>query len=516
MQKAKQLLMIVLIISFFSCNKQETIETTTSELTGELTQKSSLTSVPEGEPLSKTKVDDMVKLMMETKGDFRWEMVDFDVRWSAIQYGDHSVAIGYQPAGAGDISSTIHKIDIHSGVWKEVHDNIIQLVRDRMRERNFSGTNEEQLIAEDDQTLPIITFRLTDKHILTELFNLENVRYMEPLDYWYGSDAERSTSGCSASTYALNAADYTVTTPNCLLPWNFNNVNIPAAWANASGQGITVGIIDGGISSSQTLLGSQFNNGDSNVGRTLTTDYTYGNSAYTTCAHGNSMSGLAVGPRNNMGATTGVAYKASLHFIHGCEDVMIDNSAERTGVKNALVKMGDKTDVKVVSMSIGSPFYSSVLEDGVNYAHNKGKMLMAAAGTSFSWLTWWGVVYPAALNKCVAITGVKENYSTCNSCHDGPEVDFTITMERNNNDSRNSLSLPASGVAAKYIGGSSAATAIAAGIAADLWSVNPNFTREQVYNYLLTTSQYYPTPNSSRGYGNLNAGAAVSAAMGGM
>jgi hypothetical protein len=30
---------------------------------------------------------------------------------------------------------------------------------------------------------------------------------------------------------------------------------------------------------------------------------------------------------------------------------------------------------------------------------------------------------------------------------------------------------------------------------------------------LLTTSQYYPNPNSNKGYGNLNAGAAVIAAQ---
>jgi hypothetical protein len=185
-------------------------------------------------------------------------------------------------------------------------------------------------------------------------------------------------------------------------------------------------------------------------------------------------------------------------------------------LKNALVKMGNRADVKVISMSIGTPFYSSVIEDGVNYAWGAGKMMMAAAGTSFSWTSWWGVVYPAALSRCVAITGVKENFGTCASCHDGSEVDFTVTMERSSNSSRNTLSLNTSGYAAKYIGGSSSATAMASGIAAMVWSVNPSRTREQVYQNLLTTSQYYPNPNGSRGYGNLNAGAAVSAAQAGI
>lgn len=514
--KTIQFLSAIILASLiiYSCTKSadDITQSGDSAWTSELVNKNQIIEEPQGEPYSKARVDEIVKETTIRNNDFNWDMVDFKVRWSAIQYGDNSVAIGYKPAGAGDISDIIHKLNLKNGVWKDVHDNLIKYVIDELELSSGQRFAEEDLIIEDDTKLPIITFKLTDKSVITKLQNLENVRYVEPLDYWHGEMDDRSTSGCSASTYAINTADYTVTSPASLLPWNFNNVNIPISWGTAQGQGITIGVIDAGISSSQTLLGSNFNNGDSNVGRTITTDYTWGSSAFTSCTHGTSMCGLAAGPRNNMSATSGVAYKASLHFIRGCEDVMLDKSSERTGVKNALVKMGDKPEVKVISMSIGTPFSSSVLEDGVNYAYNKGKMMMAAAGTSFSWTSWWGVVYPAALSKCVAITGVKENFSTCVACHDGSQVDFTITMERNNNDSRNTLSLPASGVAPKYIGGSSAATAIAAGIAANVWSINPNYTREQVYNFLLTTSQYYPNPSSSRGYGNLNAGAAVAAA----
>lgn len=506
-------MMAAVVILFSSCTKQldESVSKGEgTELSGELKSVDNPIEVPQGEPFTKAEVDQMVKNIYERHGDFRWEMAEFKLTWSAIQYGEQVVAVGYQPHNAGNISESIHKINIQTGAWKEVHDAIINLVVQGLSDNNRSQDN---LIVEDDPTLPIITFRLTDKNVLTALRNLKNVRYIEPLDYAYGDLSERSTSGCSASTQALNALDYTITTPNALLPWNFANNNIPGSWNSPDGQGITIGVIDAGISSAQTLLGSQFNSGESNVGRTVTTDYTWGNSAFTTCTHGTSMSGLACGPKNSVGATTGVAFKANLHFIRGCEDVVLDKASERTGVKNALVKMGDKPDVKVVSMSIGSPFYSSVLEDGVDYAYGKGKMLVAAAGTSFSWTSWWGVVYPAALSKCVAVTGVKENGNTCSSCHDGSQVDFTITMERSTNSNRNSLSLGSSGTSPKYIGGSSSATAIASGIAANVWSVNPNFTRAQVYNFMLTTSQNYPATSSYLGFGNLNGGAAVAAAQ---
>ena len=271
-------------------------------------------------------------------------------------------------------------------------------------------------------------------------------------------------------------------------------------------------MIDGGISSSQTLLGSLFTDGYSNVTRTVTTDYTLGTSAFTTCTHGTSMCGMAVGPRNAQNASAGVAYKASLHFIRGCDDVVLDASAEKTGVKNALVKMGNIADIKVISMSIGTPFSSSVLKDGVDYAYGKGKMILAAAGTSYSWTSWWGVIYPAAYSSCFAITGVNESGTTCAVCHDGSQVKFTVPMERDANNSRNSLSLPLNGSVPTYIGGSSIATATSAGIAALVWSVKPTLTRDQVFTIMKTTAQF-PAGTSYHGYGNLNAGAAVALAL---
>jgi hypothetical protein len=224
------------------------------------------------------------------------------------------------------------------------------------------------------------------------------------------------------------------------------------------------------------------------------------------------MSGLAAGPRNNQNATTGVAYQSSLHFIHACDDVVLDASAEKTGVKNALIRMGDIADLKIISMSVGSPFGSQVLLDGATYAYNKGKFICAAAGTSYSWTAWWGVIYPAAYSQCFAITGVTDGGSTCSDCHDGSQVKFTIPMQRSGNTNRTSLSLTLNNNSPTYIGGSSAATATLAGIASLVWSVKPTLTRQQVFDILKNTSQF-SSPTGNHGYGNPNAAAAVALAL---
>lgn len=479
-----------------------------------LKQKTQLAIAPQGQPLSQSKIDSKMKELLESKHDFDWSMMDLTYLWSAIQYGNQSVAIGYKPSDEGDISGMIHKINLNDKKWKGVHDALIELVVNEVNKAATKKVTAQDIIIEDDNVLPIITFTLSDANAITALYNLENVRYIEPLDYHPSTNGMRveSSSGCGGSTQALNATDYTTIAPNCRLPWNYNNLNIPTAWNTAQGAGIKIGIIDAGISSTQTLLGSQFNNGYSSAGRTITTDYTYGTSAYTTCTHGTSMSGLAAGPRNDQNAVTGVAYKANLHFIHGCEDVLLDASAEKTGVKNALVRMGDISDLKIISMSVGWAFGSNVLKDGCTYAYNKGKMIFAAAGTSYSFTSWWGVIYPAAYSQCIAVTGVKESGSTCSDCHDGSQVKFTIPMERNASSARTSLSLALNGTAPTYIGGSSAATATTAGIAALVWSAKPTLTREQVLTIMSTTAQF-PASTSSHGYGNPNAGSAVALAL---
>ncbi len=502
--------LIGFILALYSCNPDESTVIPKNENGPTLVQKSSPSDVPTGQPYTQQEIDKLMYERVKATNEFSWEDCDLKTLTSAAQL-TKLVAIGYSPADFKNVRQELYRINIKSEKWKNVHDALIKMIMDEFKKAGVL-TTEKDLISEDDATLPILILKISDKNILTKLYNLENIRYIEPYGYWpstYINYRTASSSGCSGSSYALNAADYTTITPGCKLSWNFNSVNVPAAWAITQGQGITVGVIDAGISSSQSLLGSNFNNGESNVGRTLTTDYTYGSSAYTGCAHGTSMSGIVAGPRNNLGGPTGVAYKANLYFIRACDDVVLDQSSELSGVRNALVRMGNLPQIKIISMSVGTPFSSSTLLDGVTYAYGKGKMLFAAAGTSFSWTSWWGVIYPAYYSQCIAVTGVKENGNTCSDCHDGSQVRFTIPMARNSTSDRTTLSLPISGYNPSYVGGSSCATALTAGIAALVWSVNPNLTSTQVYNCMKGTSQYYPILSGNHGYGNLNAYAAV-------
>ncbi len=205
------------------------------------------------------------------------------------------------------------------------------------------------------------------------------------------------------------------------------------------------------------------------------------------------------------------AYNCNLKAYRAMTDVVVNGSSEKAGVRDALYDIGNDGTVKIVSMSIGDVSYSSTVADGIYYAYNRGKLIFAAAGTSLSWTNWWGVIFPANMAETVAVTGIKDGtyYERCNTCHSGSAVDFVAVMQRNFDYSRTSLTLALSGNTPAYVGGSSAATATTAGIAALVWATNPSQSRSQVLQRLKNASQFYPSRSSEFGWGIIDAAVAV-------
>jgi subtilisin family serine protease len=206
----------------------------------------------------------------------------------------------------------------------------------------------------------------------------------------------------------------------------------------------------------------------------------------------------------------GVAYNCNLIDYRGTKDVVLDVYNEQKGVANALSALANKSSVKIISMSIGHIFTINRIKDAVRYAYARGKMIIAAGGTSTSWTNWAGVIFPANMSETVAVTGIKNNgYSECETCHKGSKIDFTIIMERYWDANRHSVCLGFYNNTKDYVGGSSVATATTAGIAALVWARHPSWTRAQVLSKMKQASDFYPNRNSSFGYGNINAYTAV-------
>lgn len=486
---------IVALIAVTSCNTEDS---QISQFESELVKK---------DPLSTKEINQKINEVASSGGKFYWGNNSDYFIWSAIQQGNKVASIGF-----GNSKNDIDRSQTSNN--KELENEILSIIE------RYEG-KKDNIVLQSDQYLNQIDVYIEKQETVIALRKLKSLRYIEPADYNYykiekglsNNDKSSSSSGCGFESSTLATADYTTITPGAKVPWSFAKHNITSAWSYSTGAGVTVGIIDSGVSPNQTLLGSSFNNGSSS-GRTITKKGVYVNSIWPwvsgydgpndQCGHGTSMASALAAPRNNQSQPVGVAYNANLITYRAASNVVIDGYHEQEGVKIAFTELGNNANVKIISMSMGNILSMGKVEDGVKYAYSKGKLIFCAGGTSTSFTNFAGVIFPAWMDEVQAVTGVKENTSNqkCDVCHSGSEIDFTYQMERSSGNTIPVLSYY--NAQTDYVGGSSVATASTAGIAALVWSKNPSWTRAQVLAKMRSSATYYPTPNASYGYGNIN------------
>lgn len=506
----RKVLPVLLCIVLVACNKEKELITPEAPETIELSH-------------DQQSIDNFITSKIQKGNVFDWSSASDEMIHSAAHLSDNIMAIGYQPLDSGLDEEVIGTTEKLPSQWIKERDNTVDIIL--AEERRMTGNPklglDEILPFGLDDEIPTLAVKVTSLRSVKALRTMETIRYVEPMGYEYTAATAKSSAGCGSSpNYNINQYDYTQTdTYNAKIPWNFNNHQIPQAWAHSTGDNIGICIIDTGSSDSQNNLRSQFASGNSGgrYVRSYSTKYSGSwwwkskDSPNDPCGHGTSMSGLAAAPWSTDGNSLGVAYKANLITVRAVEDVIISSSNEKNGVKEALKLAARRSDVKIISMSIGNIISSGTVKDGIYYAYNRGRLILAAAGTSTSFTNWAGVIFPANMSQTTAVTGVKaqSSYQRCNTCHSGSKVDFTIQMQRSWDNGRTSLALAKTGDQPDYISGSSAATATTAGIAALVWARNPSWSRTTVVNRMKVASQNYPYRNGSYGWGNINARAAV-------
>lgn len=505
MKKLQFALAAVSLLFFTNCSK-ETLENSAQT-------DASLVNQTSQELLSINEINTFIDAQLQRGGGFNWNSASDQLLWSAAVHGENLLTIGYGNKGES-FSTTPNNTRLQSS-----KNSILETVQ------RLEGKTRKQTIVDEGIVLNLIDVTVENIATIIALRKRKDIRYIEPSGYSFFTNVNypqnnRSSSGCNQSPQSLNSADYRSVAPGSLVSWTYDQHNITQAWAHSTGANVTVAVVDTGLSPNQSLLGNNFNDGYSN-GRTVQKYGTFIDSRWwwsnnydgpnDRCGHGTAMAGTIASPRNNDNLPVGVAYNSNLVSYRATEDVLLNDYHERKGVRDALVQLGNRNDVKIISMSIGYPWGIGAVRDGVRYAHNRGKLIFAAGGTSFDLTNWYPVIFPANMSETVAVTGVTDNgnYQQCDSCHDGSEIEFTIVMERNNNNNRTSTVVGFNNGESKYIGGSSVATATTAGIAALVWSKYPNWSREQVLQRMRQSSELYPNRSSTKGYGNIDALQAV-------
>ncbi len=280
--------------------------------------------------------------------------------------------------------------------------------------------------------------------------------------------------------------------------WNFRNINIEKAWDESKGEGITVAVIDTGVSKVPDLKLTKFVKGYDFVNDKENADDDNG--------HGTHVAGTIAQSTNNGYGVAGIAYQASimpLKVLSGGGGGTIADIAES-------IKFAADNSADVINMSLGGGGASIMLEEAIKYAHSKGVVIVAAAGNEGRNSAAYPARYPDVISvSAIDAAGDKASYSNFGAGVDisAPGGSETGKIIQNTVD-------PSTGESV-FVGfqGTSMAAPHVAGVAALIRATGVEEPNE-VSDILKQSSRKIQEDHLNHfGAGNLDAGAAVQLAL---
>ncbi|MHB8973222.1 MAG: S8 family serine peptidase [Pirellulaceae bacterium] len=288
-----------------------------------------------------------------------------------------------------------------------------------------------------------------------------------------------------------------VTTPNDPYfgsQWQHTNIRSVGAWDITTGSSqIIVAVCDTGVDLDHPDLVT-------NLVLPGWNTYLNNTNCQDTHGHGTMVAGFAAAAGNNGIGVTGVAWNVRIlpiriTFTDG------DGSAYVSDIAEAIA-YGTDHGAKVVNISF-SGYYSDAIISAANYARNKGTLVVMAAANDNADLT--GYPDPASIMLVGATTSADARASFSNY---GTPIDVVAPGL--------SVWSTVNGGGYGYGSGTSFASPITAGLAALIYSINPNFTPAQVEGFIEFTGKDLGTAGEDNiyGFGLIQADAAVAAAGG--
>jgi serine protease len=182
--------------------------------------------------------------------------------------------------------------------------------------------------------------------------------------------------------------------------WNLRSINVESAWDETKGSGITVAVIDTGISEVPDLKATKFVKGYDFVNDRI--------DASDDAGHGTHVAGTIAQSTNNNYGVAGIAYEASLMPLK-----VLGASGGGTVADIAeAIRYAADNGADVINMSLGGAGESQLMEDAINYAHQKGVVVIAAAGNSNQNSASYPARYPHVIGvAALDSVGVKAPYS---------------------------------------------------------------------------------------------------------
>ncbi|MHA2611939.1 MAG: S8 family peptidase [bacterium JZ-2024 1] len=258
------------------------------------------------------------------------------------------------------------------------------------------------------------------------------------------------------------------------------DIDGPEAWDISAGSAdVKIAVLDTGIQSNhpdlsgKVVLAKSFVGGNANDGH----------------GHGTHVAGIASALSNNSRGVAGTCWNCKL--MNG---KVLNNSGSGScsTSSNGIIWAADN-GAKVVNMSYGSTSLCQTEQNAVNYAWNKGVVLVAAAGNNNSTTKF----YPAAHSNVIAVAATtnkdqKASFSNYGSWVHVASPGYCIASTYKNS-------------SYAWMSGTSQASPFVAGLAALIFSKFPSYTNAQVRDKIFSSTENIPGTGTYWIYGRINA-----------
>jgi serine protease len=188
--------------------------------------------------------------------------------------------------------------------------------------------------------------------------------------------------------------------PDYSKQWNLRSIKVESAWDETKGSGMTVAVIDTGITIVPDLKDTKFVPGYDFVNDRVEAEDDSG--------HGTHVAGTIAQSTNNSYGVAGIAYEASLMPLK----VLSSFGGGTVADIAEAIKFAADNNADVINLSLGGGGESHLLKEAIDYAYKKGVVIVAAAGNA----NQNAASYPARFPHVIGVAaldaaGEKASYS---------------------------------------------------------------------------------------------------------
>lgn len=308
--------------------------------------------------------------------------------------------------------------------------------------------------------------------------------------------------------YLFYAAD---TTPNDSLydryQWNLRTIRANTGWDRTTGSSaVIIAVADTGVDLGHPDLAGKIVGGIDTVNNDSTPQDDNG--------HGTHVASIAASLGNNATGIAGIDWNARLMPIK-----VLDSAGSGTSLQLANgITWAANNGADVLNMSLSSSSSSILIQNAVQYAYERGVLLIAAAGNAYA--NGNPTSYPAAYNHVIGVAAVNDTDGHASYSNSGSYVDVAAPggdpSSSNDNDSRHWIVgayWRGAGVSYAWLAGTSQAAPQVAGLAGLLLALDGSLTPDQLTQLITSSAVDVQSPgwDPFSGFGRIDVAGALAA-----